>query len=46
MADDNINSSIDSVVRTIFIMDDQQGKMLLKVFWLDFYAEKLGFTQM
>ena len=46
MADDNINSSIDLVVRTIFIMDDQQGKMLLKAFLTWFYAEKLGFTQM
>ena len=43
MADDNINSLINSVVRTIFIVDDQQGKMLLKAFFTWFLRWKIRF---
>ena len=32
MADDNINSLVDSFVRIIVSMDNQQGKILLKAF--------------
>ena len=41
MADDNKNSLVDSLVRTIVTMDDQQGKILLKAFLTWFLGWKI-----
>ena len=40
MADEKINNFIDSFVKTIGIMDDQQGSILLKAFLTLFFVLK------